>query len=321
MREKATIRHWLEAVRAFTIPLTVMSWAVVFTYGVKMGGSIWLGLLCGLGTELAHLATNLLDDYFDYKIICKDNNFHNTMQKGKCRLICQGIISHKEIGIAIIILCSIATIIGITLFFLSGPHVWWLMGVGAAAVLFYQKCSLIGCSELAVGIVYGPLLFEGTYYVMTGTFSLEVLLLSLVTVMFTEEFLYTHTLLDFDGDMISHKKTLVCRIGNKTKALQVMSLFFIVGFVALTALALLSKNYFYLLGFLVLPYVIWLFKEVAQFNADKTAKPRINKLNFPLDNWEQITKDGTQSFYFRLLLSRNVMMYMSIILIIAVILG
>lgn len=321
MRLREFIKNWLECVRAYSIPITVMSWAVIFAYGVKMGGNVWLGLLAGVGIELAHLATNLVDDYLDYKIICRDQNFHNTVQKGKCRLICEGIISHKQIGIAIIILCSIAALIGIILFFLSGPHVWWLMAIGAAAVLFYQKCSLIGCSELAVGIVYGPLLFEGTYYVMTGTFSLEVLILSLVSVMFSEQFLYTHTLLDYDGDMISHKKTLCCRIGDKNKALWLLGFFFLVGFGALLALTFMSKNYLYLIGFLTLPYILWLFKELFQFNTDKTVLPHINKLNFPLDNWEQVVKDGAQSFYFRLLLSRNIMMYMSFILIATIAFG
>ena len=195
------------------------------------------------------------------------------------------------------------------------------MAIGAAAVLFYQKCSLIGCSELAVGIVYGPLLFEGTFYVMTGTFSIEVLVLSLVSVMFSEQFLYTHTLLDYDGDMISHKKTLACRIGDKNKALWLLGIFFAIGFIALAALAILTHNWFYLAGFVTVPYIIWLFKELRQFNTDKTVLPRINKLNFPLDNWEQVVKDGAESFYFRLLLSRNIMMYMAIILVAAIILA
>lgn len=310
----STIKDWLECVRAYSIPITVMSWVVVFAYGLKAGGDLRLGLLAGIGIELAHLATNLVDDYLDYKIICRDKNFHNTVQKGKCRLICQGIISHRQIGIAIIILCSIAALIGITLFFLSGPHVWWLMAIGALAVLFYQKCSLIGCSELAVGIVYGPLMFEGTYYVMTSTFSWEVFVLSLVSVMFSEQFLYTHTILDFDGDMISHKKTLACRIGDKNKALILLAIFFIIGFMALGFLTYISKNFLYLIGYITLPYIIWLFKEVYEFNTDKNKIPNINKLNFPLDNWQQVVKDNAESFYYRLLLSRNIMIYMSIIL-------
>ena len=137
--------------------------------------------------------------------------------------------------------------------------------------------------------------------------------------MFSEQFLYTHTLLDFDGDMISHKKTLVCRIGDKNKALKVLSIFFITGYLALLFLTFYNGNPLFLLGFLTLPYVFWLFKEVDTFNKDKTKMPVINKLNFPLDNWTQIQKDGTQSFFYRLLLSRNIMVYMSAIQVIIVI--
>ncbi len=319
MRQKIT--NWLECVRAFSMPITIMSWATVFVFGLKNGGNLWFGLLAGLGIQLAHLATNLIDDYLDYKIISADKTLSQTVQKGKCRLICQNIISLEEIKLAIIIMCGIATLIGIILFFLSGPHVCWLMAIAALIVLFYQKCSLVGFSELAVGIVYGPLLFEGTYYVMTGEFSLSVLLLSLVSVMFSEQFLYTHTILDYDGDKYSHKKTLACRFGDKNKALWLLIGFFAVGFFALSILTFVSENYFYLIGFITLPYIFWLFKELRQFNTDKTVLPRINKLNFPLDNWAQVVKDGAESFYFRLLLSRNIMMYMSGILIIATILG
>ena len=111
------------------------------------------------------------------------------------------------------------------------------------------------------------------------------------------------------------------RIGDKNKALILLGIFFAIGFISLGALTIMSGNFLYLAGFLTLPYIIWLFKELRQFNSDKTVIPRINKLNFPLDNWEQVVKDGAESFYFRLLLSRNIMMYMALILICAIAFG
>lgn len=321
MRIKEQIINWLECVRAFSIPITVMSWAIVFTYGIKMGGNIWLGLLALIGIQLAHLATNLIDDYLDYKIISADKTLSQTVQKGKCRLIFENIIPIEQIKLAIVLMCTIASIIGIILFFLSGPHVVWLMFIAAIIVLLYQKCSLVGLSEFAVGIIYGPILFEGTYYVMTSEFSLPVLLLSFVSVMFSEQFLYTHTVLDYDGDMYSHKNTLACRFKNKNNALWLLGSFFLFGYISLTTLAFTNNNFLFLLGFITLPHVIWLFKEVLQFNNNKNIKPNINKLNFPLDNWKQIEKDGAESFYFRLLLSRNIMLYMSLILIGAIIMN
>ena len=99
MKIKENIINWLECVRAFSIPITVMSWAVVFTYGLKTGGNLWLGLLALVGIQLAHLATNLIDDYLDYKIISADETLSNTVQKGKCRLIFENIIPIETIGI------------------------------------------------------------------------------------------------------------------------------------------------------------------------------------------------------------------------------
>lgn len=313
------IKIWFECARGYSIILTVLALAVAFTCGVKGGGNIWLGLLCALGIELGHIATNLIDDYFDYKIISSDKNFTNTVQKSKCRLLFDGTISIKALLTAIIIVCILAFLIGATLFLSGRPHVIWLMAIGGAAVLFYQKFSLVGLSELVVGIVYGPLLFEGMYYVMTGGFSLEVFFISLINVMFSEQFLFTHTLLDFDGDMISHKKTLVCRIGDKNRCLSVLAGFFAVGYLFLGGFTVYYGNPVYLLGFLTLPHVFGLFKELKAFNKDKTILPEINKLNFPLDNWEQIQKDGTVSFFYRLLLSRNIMVYMSVLQIVIII--
>ena len=97
---KKTLQNWLECVRAFSIPITFMSWAIVFTYGIKVGGNIWLGLLAGLGIQLAYLSTNLIDDYLDYKIIAADKTLSLTVQKGKCRLIFENEISLDEIKLA-----------------------------------------------------------------------------------------------------------------------------------------------------------------------------------------------------------------------------
>ena len=312
------IKIWFECARGYSIILTMLALSVAFTLGLRAGGSIWLGLLCVLGIELGHIATNLIDDYFDYKIISSNINYINSVQKGKCRLLFDGTVSLKTLKTAIIFICILAFLIGIFLFLSDRIHVVWLMLIGAFAILFYQKFSLIGLSEIIVGIVYGPLLFEGMYYVMTGNFSGKVLFISLVNVMFSEQFLFTHTLLDFDGDMTSHKKTLVCRINDKNKALIVLASFFVFAYITLIGLSIHYKTIIYLLGFLTLPYVIWLFKELIAYNRDKTVIPKISKLNFPLDNWTQIQKDGTVAFYYRLLLSRNIMVYMSILQIVII---
>lgn len=62
---------WLNCSRAFSLPITVMSWLVVFLYAMKSGGNVLNGVLALIGVALAHLAGNLTDDYIDYGILSK----------------------------------------------------------------------------------------------------------------------------------------------------------------------------------------------------------------------------------------------------------
>ena len=121
------------------------------------------------------MATNLTDDYFDYKILIKDESFINSAQNCKCKYLKDNLATVKDLRNAIIIFLLLAALIGGILFFTSGVYVLILALIGLLITLIYQKCSLKGLGELAVIIAFGPLLYEGVYYVMTSKFSLFVL--------------------------------------------------------------------------------------------------------------------------------------------------
>lgn len=208
------ILFWLENSRLFSLPMTLLSWLVIFVYSLKFGGNVLNGLVALIGISCAHLATNLFDDYVDYKKLT-DNS-----QKCKCAYIKDGKATLKDVLVVVIIYCTIACFSGLFLLLRCGFPVVVLGLIGGIITLVYAKLSQNGLSEFAVGTAFGPLLFEGVYFVMTGKFSLVVLALSLAVVMFTIGLLYVHTLLDFEGDMYAHKKTLVCRIGDKNVALK-----------------------------------------------------------------------------------------------------
>lgn len=62
-----TIKFWINNARPYSVPMTFLSWLVIFCYGVKHGGNILCGLIALIGISLVHLSTNLCDDYFDYQ--------------------------------------------------------------------------------------------------------------------------------------------------------------------------------------------------------------------------------------------------------------
>ena len=153
------IFFWLNCSRAFALPLTVMSWLVVFLFALKSGGNILNGVIALAGISFAHLAGNMADDYIDYGVLSKDEKFMASTVETKCCFLRDGTITLNDLKKMIAVCSLIAIITGIILFFRSGIGVIWLMAAGGILTLTYAKFSLIGMSEVIIGLLFGPLMF------------------------------------------------------------------------------------------------------------------------------------------------------------------
>lgn len=311
---------WLNCARVYTLPITVLNWLVAFVFSLKHGGSAVLGILALVGISFAHMAANLLDDYFDYKILLKDEKFLNSAQNCKCWYLKNNRATVDELRRTIIAFLACAAVIGAILFLTSGYYVAIFAIIGLVISLTYQKFSLNGIGELAVMIAFGPLLYEGTYYVMTGSLSQNLLLLSFACVFFTISILYVHMLMDYDGDECSHKKTLCRFFKTKEKALRFLTFFYLLGFVNIIFLGVLSANLWYLLTLLTLPLIFDLYISLINFNKDKTDLPQTRFWHAPLDNWAKIKETTDAPFYFRFFYVRNITTWFMILTCIAILL-
>lgn len=281
------ICFWLKNSRLFSLPMTLLSWLIVFVYALKLGGNVLNGMLALVGISFAHLATNLFDDYVDYK------NLPENSQKCKCAYIKDGSATINDVLKVVLIYLAIAAGMGLVLFLRCGFPVIILAIIGGIITLIYAKLSQRGLSELAVGTAFGPLLFEGVYFVMTGRFSWSVFVMSVAVVMFTIGLMYVHTVLDFEGDMNVHKMTLACRLGDKNKAINGVLILYGIAYVATILLGLMLKNYYIYASFLLVPLVFKLYNSLKTYTCGGEVK----------------------EFYFRLLQARNLMVYYSIILV------
>lgn len=281
------ICFWLKNSRLFSLPMTLLSWLIIFVYSLKPGGNVLNGILALVGISFAHLATNLFDDYVDYK------NLPENSQKCKCAYIKDGSATISDVLKVVLIYLAIAISMGFILFLRCGFPVVVLAIIGGIITLIYAKLSQRGLSELAVGTAFGPLLFEGVYFVMTGRFSWTVFVMSVAVVIFTIGLMYVHTVLDFEGDMNVHKMTLACRLGDKNKAINGILILYGIAYVATILLGLMLKNYYIYVSFLLVPLVFKLYNSLKTYTCGGEVK----------------------EFYFRLLQARNLMVYYSIILV------
>jgi 1,4-dihydroxy-2-naphthoate octaprenyltransferase len=303
------IIFWLNNARLYTLPITVITWIVAFLYCVKLHGNIFNGILALLGISLVHLATNLIDDYVDFKVL-KENTECQQKTKGfKCAYLKDNSAKVEDLRNVIIIFLLFAAIIGGYFFFTVGFYVAILAIIALCVALSYPKLSQNGLGEIAVIFAYGPLFFEGISYVMCGTFSLDIFILSLACGFWVNTILYTHMLMDYDADEASHKTTLCRLLGSKRKALNFGLFFYFGGYVFLILLASISKNYLYFIPILTLPMVIDLYKKLSIYNSDKTNLPQIHLWNKPLDKWENVKNTPDAPFYFRFIYSRNIVIW------------
>lgn len=297
---------WLQCARLYTLPITVLSWIVIFIYSFKQGGNALYGIIALVGISLVHMATNLVDDYFDYKVLVKNEECQKNTKGFKCAYLKNNLTTVEDLRKVIIIFLAVGAVIGAFLFFAAGKYVALLAIIGLVIAVSYPKLSQNGLGEIAVITAYGPLLFEGVYYVMCGKFSIDVLILSFACALFTNTILYTHMLMDFDADKTSHKKTLCLLLKTKINALNFLLFFYITALLIIAYLGLKTGNYAYLLSWLVIPMIIDLFNNLKIYNNDKTHLPKIQFWHHPLDNWEIVKMTSDAPFYFRFLYSRNI---------------
>ncbi len=180
----------LEYSRYFSLPMTIMSWLIIFVYSLSDSGNVFYGLLALIGLCFVHLGTNLIDDFIDYKYLMKSLNFDKdtylkNTQKTKCRYLISGLITEQQLLKIIVLFLTIGSIIGLYLFLNCGVGILYFALIGGIIALLYPFASRICLSEILIAIAYGPALFGGVYYAMTGTYSTDVFIISIPSTIIT----------------------------------------------------------------------------------------------------------------------------------------
>jgi len=261
------IIFWLKAARVYTMPMTIMSWAIVFVWALSDGGNILLGLLTLLGILSAHLGTNLFDDYLDYKKGVE--NIQNL--KEKCWYIKSGEATLRQTLAVVAMYFGLAALIGLYLTIKVGIGVAVIAFAAGILCLFYSPCTYIGLGEVLVGLLFSPFLFLGTYYVMTHSFSRELMFVAISTGILVVAVLYTHMLIDYDSDKQDNKITLCRLTGSKQNAfkwLVIMTSTAYLNIIFLVAFHFLPTKF--LLVFLSVPLLnkLWNLMKITAFETN-----------------------------------------------------
>lgn len=316
-----------ECSRIFSLPMTIMSWLVVFVWALISSGNVLYGILALIGISFVHLGTNILDDYFDYKSLIKQSDFDSqeylkNAQKTKCRYLITGMMSELELLLLAVTYFGIAFILGIVFYLKCGQGILYFAIAGGLIALFYSFLSRIRLSEAAVAIAYGPALYGGVYYVMTKTYSWEIMILCIPTMIMTVVLLYIHTVMDFDHDVNEGHYTIANLFDSQLDALVVLKALLVLAYISPIFLCIFDiADWQVFLVYITIPMAIDLYKSMSSFSVDPQSIPEHKWYHFPMENLKQLKKFNASAFMIRMYQSRNLMVYFSILLAIGIVLG
>lgn len=312
----------LECSRIFSLPMTIMSWLVIFTYSITVAGNKLYGFIALLGVCLVHLATNVLDDYFDYKTLIKQVNFDKkeylqNSQKTKCRYLISGMIQEKDMLYWALFYLFFAGLIGLYFYLNCGVGVLYFAIIGGLIAFLYSFLSKIRLSELAIAIAYGPALFGGIYYVMTKTYSWEVFVLSIPTMFITVILLYIHTVMDFEFDIKEGHNTIANAFDSSLDSLVVLKWLILFAYSAPIILCILDiADWQVLLCWLTIPLAIDLYKSMVDYTVNSESIPEHKWYHFPMEDMR-----GASNFMIRMYQSRNLTIYYTLLFVLGLVLS
>jgi 1,4-dihydroxy-2-naphthoate octaprenyltransferase len=172
------ISKWLIATRSAVTTVTIYSSIIAGLLAWRDGFfSFWPWLVVTVGLFIAHGTNNLLNDYTDYsRGVDKDNYFRT--QYGVHPLV-QGFWTKSQQIQWFLISGVIAFLSGVYAVYHTGfdPVVIGLFAFGSLVLLFYTwPLKYWALGELAIFLIWGPIMIAGVYLVLSGKWDWNVAL-------------------------------------------------------------------------------------------------------------------------------------------------
>ena len=265
------VGRWLVATRSVVFVMTVNSVIIggllyLLHAGFSVGFLITLSLVL-IGLVLAHAASNLFNDYWDAKhgIDTSEGYFRPAYMPHPSlsgMMTSQGLFS-----LGVVHLVGMVAIAAY-LFELRGPLVLVFAGLGVLSLTLYAggpvPLKRVGLGEPTVFVVWGPLMVGGTFFVLSGTLPIWVIVASIPYAVSVTTVLFGKHIDKIDYDTKLGIKTVPVLLGEAAtkkalKALIVVAYAAVVGLVAARYLPIWS-----LISLLALPRASRLFGTLSE---------------------------------------------------------
>jgi 1,4-dihydroxy-2-naphthoate octaprenyltransferase len=234
------IRQYFIATRPWSFTMSLISVSVGTLLAAEKGPVSWAWyLLIAVGITVFHAGANVINDYFDtrYQIDQEDS----PTAKYRPQPILSGMLTPRQLLGEAIILFGLTLVIGMAASIFLSWHILWIGFAGFLMSVYYTagpvKFKYRALGEVAVFVVWGPLMIEGAYAVQRQALSPKAFIISVPFGIIVALVLFANNMRDRAYDSRQSITTVSTLLGDRGSLLL---------FAGLIALA-----YLYVLGMIV----------------------------------------------------------------------
>lgn len=212
--------------------LMVLFAAALASYQGHQFSLEWM-LLVVLSAVVAHICVNLLNEYQDFQsgldVMTKRTPF-----SGGSGALPNEPLALDAVWFAFKLSMLVLVLLGLVFIYVQGWQLLPIGIVGLLLIIFYTSkiTRLPWLCLISPGLAFGPLMVVGSYYVLTGEFSLLALAFSMTPFFLVNNLLLLNQIPDLDADKQIGRFNLIMLLGVKS-AMRVFVGFTLLAFISL----------------------------------------------------------------------------------------
>ncbi|MGI9567424.1 MAG: prenyltransferase [Nitrosopumilus sp.] len=204
------VRFLLASVIAVSVGLAI-NWWQNFSFDLLDSVLIFAGVMS------LHASVDLLNDFWDFKRGI-DTKTTRTKMSGGTGVLPEGLLKPSSVYRAGVAFLIVGSAIGGYFVITDGIIIAVILGFAVLSIYFYStKIVDSGLGEFFVA-VKGSMIVLGTYYIQSGTISIESILAGIVVGSLSSLVLFIASFPDHDADKSKGRKTLVIAVGKQRAA-------------------------------------------------------------------------------------------------------
>ena len=272
MTKDNKLNSWLLASRPKTLLAAVVPVMVGSALAISMGKFFLpysiVALLCSI---LIQIGTNFTNDLYDFL-----KGSDTVKRKGPRRVLASGLITVKEMRLAIIMVFGVTFIFGLYLVYSAGLIILWVGIFSIFAGIIYTAgpfpLAYNGLGDVFVFLFFGIVGTMGTFYLHTQEISMLALLVSIPVGALITNILVVNNFRDVDEDRVANKNTLAVIMGRAFSKWQFIIMITLSYFTSIILFLKFNYSYWILLPFLTLPIAVLLVKMLNTLKGEELNK-------------------------------------------------